>query len=141
MRLCSGRPDIDARGQHFEFLVFGSGRRSCPGANLGTLMVEIMLARLLHSFTFTAPTEPHQDQDTFAAGRDGKWLGTDGTLMALPSISSPAISLLLVSDHELAAPHVCQLGLSNTDCAGPVSLYHCDASEHVHFSMRVHHTS
>lgn len=46
---------IDFRGQHYEFLPFGGGRRSCPGMALATRMVELALANLLHCFDWKVP--------------------------------------------------------------------------------------
>ncbi|XP_026440351.1 cytochrome P450 71A1-like [Papaver somniferum] len=46
---------IDFRGQHFEFLPFGSGRRGCPGISLGTTIMELTLANLLYSFNWELP--------------------------------------------------------------------------------------
>lgn len=41
-------------GQHFHYLPFGSGRRSCPGWRLGLLNVQFVLANLLHGFDWTS---------------------------------------------------------------------------------------
>lgn len=39
----------------FRILPFGNGRRGCPGSNLGTTMVLLVLSRLLHGFTWSLP--------------------------------------------------------------------------------------
>jgi len=41
---------VDFRGQHFELLPFGAGRRGCPGMNFAILIIELALANLLHRF-------------------------------------------------------------------------------------------
>lgn len=43
---------MDFRGQHFEYLPFGSGRRMCPAFNSATQLLHMALARLLHAFDF-----------------------------------------------------------------------------------------
>ncbi|KAK6131157.1 hypothetical protein DH2020_035097 [Rehmannia glutinosa] len=49
-RFLTTHRDIDVRGQHFEFLPFGCGRRICPGISLALQMTELALASLLHGF-------------------------------------------------------------------------------------------
>jgi cytochrome P450 len=46
---------IDIKGQNFELLPFGSGRRMCPGYNLGLKVIQVSLANLLHGFTWRLP--------------------------------------------------------------------------------------
>ncbi|CAN7102133.1 unnamed protein product, partial [Brassica rapa subsp. narinosa] len=47
--------NIDAKGQNFELLTFGSGRRMCPGVYMGTSMVEFCLANMLYHFDWKLP--------------------------------------------------------------------------------------
>ncbi|GLJ32228.1 hypothetical protein SUGI_0648650 [Cryptomeria japonica] len=46
---------IDYRGQDFELIPFGAGRRMCPGLPLASRMVHLVLASLLHSFEWKLP--------------------------------------------------------------------------------------
>ncbi|KAL5544044.1 hypothetical protein UlMin_007828 [Ulmus minor] len=46
---------VDYKGQHFELLPFGAGRRRCPGLNFAELLVELALANLLCRFDWKLP--------------------------------------------------------------------------------------
>ncbi|KAK1592093.1 hypothetical protein Q3G72_019396 [Acer saccharum] len=47
--------NIDLRGHDFELIPFGSGRRSCPGMQLGLIMVRLVIAQLMHCFNWELP--------------------------------------------------------------------------------------
>lgn len=46
---------IDFRGQDFEFIPFGAGRRICPGITFAIANNEIILANLVHKFDWMFP--------------------------------------------------------------------------------------
>ncbi|CAM0905373.1 unnamed protein product [Alopecurus aequalis] len=46
---------VDVRGQHFELLPFGAGRRMCPAYGLAMKVVSAGLANLLHGFAWRLP--------------------------------------------------------------------------------------
>ncbi|KAK9155495.1 hypothetical protein Sjap_002975 [Stephania japonica] len=47
---------VDYKGQHFELLPFGAGRRICPGVTMAVLNVELALANLLYCFDWELPS-------------------------------------------------------------------------------------
>ncbi|KAJ7951502.1 Cytochrome P450, partial [Quillaja saponaria] len=53
---------IDVKGQNYELLPFGSGRRVCPGYSLGLKMIQLSLANLLHGFTWKLPGDMKKEE-------------------------------------------------------------------------------
>ncbi|GMJ08492.1 cytochrome P450, family 82, subfamily C, polypeptide 4 [Hibiscus trionum] len=49
-RFVKDHANLDVRGQDFELLPFGSGRRVCPGITYALQFLHLALARLLHGF-------------------------------------------------------------------------------------------
>jgi len=46
---------LDVKGRDYELLPFGTGRRMCPGYNLGLKVVHLGLANLIHGFHWQLP--------------------------------------------------------------------------------------
>ncbi|GLJ09021.1 hypothetical protein SUGI_0100100 [Cryptomeria japonica] len=53
----------DVKGQDFDLLPFGTGRRGCPGISSGLSTVELALAQLLHCFDWTVEGEVDLEEE------------------------------------------------------------------------------
>nr|BAH89265.1 flavonoid 3'5' hydroxylase [Diospyros kaki] len=53
--LSPDKQKMEARGNDFELIPFGSGRRICAGVRMGIVMVEYILGTLVHSFDWKLP--------------------------------------------------------------------------------------
>ncbi|XP_068654527.1 cytochrome P450 CYP82D47-like [Aristolochia californica] len=58
-RFLTNNAHLDVRGQHFELIPFGSGRRMCPAISFALQVMHLTIARLLHGFDLqTVGDEP-----------------------------------------------------------------------------------
>jgi phenylalanine N-monooxygenase len=55
--LKSDGSNINLTEPNLKFISFSTGRRDCPGVTLGTTITILLLARLLHGFTWSAPSD------------------------------------------------------------------------------------
>ncbi|CAI0447441.1 unnamed protein product [Linum tenue] len=79
---------VDFKGQDFELIPFGAGRRGCPGISFATASMEITLVSMLHRFDWSVP-----------GGEEGGGLDADEApglavhrrtpLLAVPTLYSP----------------------------------------------------
>ncbi|PHT84749.1 hypothetical protein T459_13192 [Capsicum annuum] len=56
-RFLTTHKDVNVRGNHFELMLFGSGRRMCPGVSLGLQVMQYVMAVLLQGFKITSPSD------------------------------------------------------------------------------------
>nr|WJZ49108.1 cytochrome P450 [Isodon lophanthoides var. gerardianus] len=71
---------LDYKGQNFELLPFGSGRRICPGLPLAHRVVHATVAALIHNFDWKfAPGAAHRNKELFTGV-----LRREAPLMAIP---------------------------------------------------------
>lgn len=98
--------DIEYRGQNFELIPFGAGRRICPGLPLAHRMVHVIIASLFHYFDWSLPdgvTPENMDMSE----KFGITLQRASPLIAVPSPRLPAtISLTITSLVKLL--HFCK---------------------------------
>ncbi|MED6218270.1 hypothetical protein PIB30_025192 [Stylosanthes scabra] len=54
--LTGNHKNVDVRGNHFELIPFGSGRRICPGISFAMPLIHLTLATFLQSFEISKPS-------------------------------------------------------------------------------------
>ncbi|XP_014509780.1 cytochrome P450 CYP736A12-like [Vigna radiata var. radiata] len=54
--------NLDYRGYDFKYMPFGFGRRGCPGINLGLATVKLVVAQLVHCFSWELPEGMTSDE-------------------------------------------------------------------------------
>ncbi|KAI3883222.1 hypothetical protein MKW92_039537 [Papaver armeniacum] len=54
--LAEDKADVDVKGQNYELIPFGVGRRMCPGVTSALQVMHLVVARLIHGFEMRAAT-------------------------------------------------------------------------------------
>lgn len=75
--------NLDFKGQDFEFLPFGAGRRMCPGLPMAARQVNLFLASLIHCYEWSLPN----DEDPMQLDMNEKFgitLQKEQTLLVIP---------------------------------------------------------
>ncbi|GKB54853.1 cytochrome P450 CYP82D47-like protein [Tanacetum coccineum] len=60
-RFLTSKKEIDVKGQHFELIPFGSGRRICLGISFALEALQLILATVIHGFEFQNPSKDQID--------------------------------------------------------------------------------
>ena len=79
---------VDFKGQHFQFIPFGSGRRGCPGALFGVTAVESVIANLLYWFDWRLP-DGASEEELDMSESCGMTAYKKIPLLLVPSLYSP----------------------------------------------------
>lgn len=75
---------IDLRGRDFQLIPFGSGRRGCPGIQLGLKVVKLVVAQLAHVFNLELPNNM-KPSDLDMIEEFGLVVSRANHLMAIPT--------------------------------------------------------
>lgn len=54
-RFLTSKKEIDVKGQHFELIPFGCGRRVCLGISFALKAMQMILANVIHAYDFHNP--------------------------------------------------------------------------------------
>ncbi|KAL2333081.1 hypothetical protein Fmac_014294 [Flemingia macrophylla] len=79
-------PMIALSEPDLKLISFGTGRRGCPAVTLGTTMTVMLLARMLHAFTWSAP--PNVSTINLAKSENGVLLKDPLVLLAKPRLAA-----------------------------------------------------
>ncbi|KAJ9166152.1 hypothetical protein P3X46_020938 [Hevea brasiliensis] len=71
-RFLTTNKDVDFKGQNFELIPFGSGRRICPGISFALQILNLTLATLLHAFEIETSSDSPIDMSESAGLTNAK---------------------------------------------------------------------
>ncbi|XP_038704083.1 cytochrome P450 CYP82D47-like [Tripterygium wilfordii] len=87
-RFLTTHKHVDVKGQHFELIPFGAGRRICPGWTFGLQMTHLVLASVIQAFEISTPANAAVDMTETAGLTNSK--ATPLEVMIRPRLSPTA---------------------------------------------------
>ncbi|MED6197456.1 hypothetical protein PIB30_056613 [Stylosanthes scabra] len=81
---------LDFKGNNFEYLPFGAGRRICPGMAFGIASITLPLAMLLYHFNWELPNGM-KPEDVDMTELSGLAIGRRHALDLIPSVYDPSL--------------------------------------------------
>nr|XP_043615494.1 cytochrome P450 CYP82D47-like [Erigeron canadensis] len=85
-RFLTSHKDIDVKGNHYELLPFGSGRRMCPAVSFSLQVLGLTLASLIQQFVLKVPSNDPIDMSETAGMTNNK--ATPLEVLLAPRLSS-----------------------------------------------------
>ncbi|XP_071720328.1 cytochrome P450 CYP82D47-like [Rutidosis leptorrhynchoides] len=85
-RFMKSHKDVDVKGNHFELIPFGSGRRMCPGVLFALKALSLTLASLLQQFVLKNPSQEPVDMTEIFGMTNSK--ATPLEVLLAPRLSS-----------------------------------------------------
>lgn len=86
---------MDVRGHGIQLIPFGSGRRKCPGMELGLRTVQFVVAQLIHCFDFELP-RGISPKDIDMKEKFGLVVGRASPLLVAPSYRLNTLFKILI---------------------------------------------
>ncbi|PNX57920.1 cytochrome p450 71a26-like protein [Trifolium pratense] len=77
--------NVDIKGNDFQLIPFGGGRRGCPGISFAMVVNELVLANLVHQFDWSLPNGVERDMALNMSETTGLTIHRKFPLMAIAS--------------------------------------------------------
>ncbi|KAK8606803.1 hypothetical protein V6N13_052560 [Hibiscus sabdariffa] len=94
-RFLTSHKDLDLKGQNFELIPFGAGRRACSGVSLALQVIHLSLASALHCFELETPDHKPVDMTESPSLANVKATPLHGSLNLVSALSFMTFNFFL----------------------------------------------